>query len=115
MATAKPTNPLPFPRRLRRMAAALAVVAIVLFAWGWKALRADAVKDASYAARVACPCRFIAGRELSACRRGFEPGIGAVMLSEDAEAKSVTARTVLSVQTATFREGQGCRLEPWAD
>ena len=115
MATAKPTNPLPFRRRLRRIAAALALAALVLLAWGWKPLRADAVKDASYAARVACPCRFIAGRELAACRKDFAAEIGPVMLSEDAEAKSVTARTLLSVQTATFRPGQGCRLERWAD
>ncbi len=115
MATAKPTIPMPLRRRWRRTAAALAVVAIVLFALAWKPLRLDAVKDASYAARVGCACRFVAGRELSACRKDFEDEIGAVMLSENAEARSVTARTLLSAQTATYREGPGCRLERWKD
>ena len=37
-----------------------------------------------------------------------------VFLSEDAEAKSVTARVpLIASATATYREGFGCLLEPW--
>ena len=39
-----------------------------------------------------------------------------VMLGEDREARSVTAWFPLAArQTATFRAGQGCALEPWRD
>lgn len=96
-----------------------ALLAIGLVAWTWKPLTTNAVTAAAYGARIACPCRFIAGRELSDCRRDFVPGMRLpgmrlVVLSEDADAKSVTAWVpLLSSQTATFREGQGCLLEPW--
>ena len=37
-----------------------------------------------------------------------------ITLSEDAKARSVTARfPLLSSQTAQFREGEGCVLEKW--
>ena len=37
-----------------------------------------------------------------------------ISLSEDAEAKSVTASfPLLESQTATYREGYGCVLESW--
>jgi len=42
--------------------------------------------------------------------------MGLVTLSEDAEARSVTARfPLLSTQTATYRDGPGCQLQPWND
>jgi hypothetical protein len=101
---------------MRRVLLVIAVAAIAALAWLWQPLKARAVTGASYAARVACPCRFIAGRALSACHGDFEPGIGLAILSEDAEAKSVTAWVpLLASQTATFREGEGCQLEPWKD
>ena len=41
-------------------------------------------------------------------------GMELVILSEDAEAKSVTARfPLLANETATLRDGYGCVLEPW--
>jgi hypothetical protein len=91
-----------------------ALLALALLAWLWQPLTSNAVTAAADGARVACPCRFIAGRELADCRRDLEGGIGLVVLSEDAEAKSVTVWIpLLASQTATFREGQGCLLEPW--
>lgn len=117
MATAKPQLLEKQPRRWGKYAVFwLAVVAAALLAWFWKPLHAYAGLGASYGARIACPCRFIAGRELSDCRRDFEAGMGFVMLSEDADEKSVTASVpLLASETATFREGQGCVLEPWED
>lgn len=80
----------------------------------WPALRNYALTGTSYGARVACSCRFAGGRSISDCRKDFEPGMALVSLSENADAKSVTARYAMMFgQTATYREGWGCVLEPW--
>lgn len=87
-----------------------------MLAWFWQPLNSYAVTGASYGARVACSCRFVGGRELSDCRKDFEPRMELIMLSENEEARSVTARfPLLSSQTATYRKGEGCVLEPWED
>jgi hypothetical protein len=42
--------------------------------------------------------------------------MGLVSLSEDPGKKSVTAKfPLLARQTAFYREGEGCVLEPWAN
>lgn len=126
MATAKPKTPAtiapatsaPLPRRRfsRRWLAWSALVLLALGAWFWRPIHSRAVTGASYAAHIGCSCHFIEGRALSDCRRDFESGMQLVSMSQDAEAKSVTARfLLLSSQTATFREGQGCVLERWKD
>ncbi|MFM6949709.1 MAG: hypothetical protein ACKOW1_01660 [Novosphingobium sp.] len=85
-----------------------------LLGWFWAPLNAYAITGAAYGARVACSCHYLGGRSLDDCRKDFEPGMELVFLSRDAEAKSVTARfPLLATQTATYYEGQGCRLEPW--
>ena len=39
-----------------------------------------------------------------------------IILSEDLSSRSVTARfPLIARQTATYREGWGCVLEPWND
>lgn len=95
------------------------LVTVVLLGAGvafWTPLHGLAVTGASYGARVACSCRYAGGRDLSDCRKDFEPGMTLVSLSEDEAAKSVTARfALLAAQTATYREGQGCMLQPWND
>ena len=69
---------------------------------------------AAFGARVACSCRFVGGRELADCKKDFEPGMELVMLSEDAQAKSVTARVpLIASETASYRPGFGCQLETW--
>lgn len=124
MATAKtpapalPSTPTgPRPRFGRRRLIALALAALVLaLAWFWRPINGYAVAGASYGARVACSCRFVGGRSLEDCRKDFEPGMELITLSEDLESKSVTARFPgLARQTATYRPGEGCRLEPWQD
>ena len=68
----------------------------------------------AYSARVACSCRFVAGRSLEDCEKDKMAGMELVMLSENEEAKSVTATLPLvNRDTATFREGYGCVLEDW--
>lgn len=106
----------PPPRRRWRWRLALLVVALaaVPVAVFWKPIHGNAITGAAYGARVACSCRFVGGRPIGDCGKDFEPGMGLVTLSEDAEAKSVTARVpLLAKQTATYREGWGCVLEPW--
>lgn len=118
MATAKPFTHSERsgrrPHRARKAIVIAAILAAVLLAAFWSTVRGYAVAGASVGARVACSCRYVGGRQLSDCRKDFEPGMSMVVLSEDTEAKSVTARVpLLSRETATFREGEGCALEPW--
>lgn len=92
----------------------LVVLVAVVLVWFWPAIMGYARTGASYGARVACSCRFEGGRGLEDCRKDFEPGMGMVTLSEDSQARTVTARfLLLAKQTATYREGWGCQLEPW--
>lgn len=68
----------------------------------------------AFGARTACSCRYVAGRELSDCKKDFEPGMAAVFLRDDPENKAVTAYIpLLASQTAHFREGYGCLLDAW--
>jgi len=122
MAMAKP-SPSPKPvaspvqprRRYLRWVFAVLVLAALGGAFAWPQLHGYAVTGASYGARVACSCRFVGGRALGDCRKDFEPGMDLITLSEDPAARSVTARfPLLARQTATYREGWGCILEPWS-
>lgn len=70
--------------------------------------------SAAYSARVACSCRYVAGRPLDDCAKDKLAGMEAVTLVEDDETKSVTARfPLVASATATWRRGYGCVLEPW--
>lgn len=100
-------------RKLRLLAAVLGALAVA--AWYYYASLASYSRGAaSFAARTACSCHFIGGRDLSQCRDDLEPGMGLVMLSVNEDAKSVTARLLpFSSQKASYRKGWGCLLEPW--
>lgn len=99
--------------RLRMAVIGLGLIAAVVAVF-LSPIRSYATTGASYGARVACSCRFAGGRELSDCARDFEPGMELVSLSEDVEKRSVTARFAMTAsETATYREGWGCVLEPW--
>lgn len=101
------------PRRGRWVLLGLFVAAVAL-GWFWKPINGYAVTGASYGAHVACSCHFIEGRALGECRKDFEPGMGLVMLSANESAQTVTATfPLLARQTATYRAGQGCILQPW--
>ena len=69
---------------------------------------------AAYGARIGCSCRYIDGRELGSCKGDLEQGMGFVFLSENADAKTVTARVpLLASATAEYRKDWGCVLEKW--
>lgn len=84
--------------------------------WYWRAPIAGYTEvGAAFGARTACSCRYVAGRPIGDCKKDFEPGMALVVLSDDPETRSVTARVpLLSRATARYREGYGCLLEPWA-
>ncbi|WDA42353.1 hypothetical protein [Erythrobacter sp. BLCC-B19] len=68
----------------------------------------------AYSARVACSCRYVAGRPLDDCAKDKLAGMELVTLVEDDETRSVTARfPLVASATATYRKGYGCVLEPW--
>jgi len=114
MATAKHILSAPPRRRARAIAALVALAVLAALAWFWQPLSGYAMAGASYGARIGCACRFLQGREISACRADFERGMAPIVLSADEDAKSVTARfPLLARQTAAWREGEGCRLEKW--
>lgn len=93
----------------RRLVLLTVLAALAALAWFWRPLTAQAEAGAAYGARIGCSCRFVAGRSLEQCRDDFMPGMGLVMLSEDEEERSVTARVFpIASETARYRKGQGC-------
>lgn len=73
---------------------------------------------AAYGARIGCTCRYVSGLPLNQCRAAMsvEDGPSLLFLSEDEDNQSVTARVpMLANQTAYYRKGWGCVLEPWDD
>lgn len=108
MATAK--------RRTGNRLVWIGVAVVVLLAL-WAAFGSAAMgyghAAAAYSARVACSCRFVAGRGLEDCGKDKLAGMELVSLSEDAEAKAVTARMLVVRETARLQKGYGCVLDRW--
>ena len=116
MARAEQTLPRQHRRRSWRPVLWVLLAGILVLAWFWPTITGYMNTGSAVGARLACSCKYVVGRSLSECRRHFEPGMGPVWLTEDAEEKSVTARYLLfSAQTAVFTKGQGCVLERWPD
>lgn len=105
------------PGKSRRPLVVSVVVIVLLVAAGWSfraPIAGYTAAGTAYSAHVACSCRYIGGREMADCRKDKLAGMELVTLVEDAEAKSVTARfPLLSSDTATYRQGYGCVLEPY--
>ena len=115
MATVKQNPAIRSPWRGRMLLLGLALVAGLL-GFFWKPLKGYAETGAAYGARVGCSCRFVGGRSLGDCKKDFEPGMEFITLSDDVQSKSVTARfPLLASETATYRDGPGCQLQPWRD
>ncbi|WP_228242501.1 hypothetical protein [Porphyrobacter sp. GA68] len=100
-------------RRWWLLAAVAVLIAVMLFAWGG-AIRGYASAGTAYGARVACSCRFVAGRSLADCAKDKVAGMELIRLTEHAEAKSVTASfPLVRADTARLRPGYGCVLDRW--
>lgn len=103
--------------RSSRGLSVLVVAALVALAAGWYLqvpAQSYAGTGAAYAARVGCSCRFVAGRDIADCARDKLAGMELVTLVENVEDKSVTARfPLIASETARYREGYGCVLQPW--
>lgn len=94
----------------------LLVAALIAAAlWAYRApIQGYAGVSTSYAARVACSCRFVGGRTLEDCAKDKLAGMELVSLSENVDAESVTASIpFVDSVTAAKREGYGCVLEKW--
>ena len=95
--------------------ALLVVIAIAIVIW-WNrpVINGYANAGTAYAARVACSCRFVAGRSLADCEKDKIDGMELVSLADDTEAQSVTASfPLIASSTATHRAGYGCVLDEW--
>jgi len=117
MATAKTAVKNGAGRRRRGwLSIVLLVVAVAGGAyWMWREpIDGYAVAGASYGAHAMCSCRYIGGRDLSDCKKDFEPGMEFVFLTEDEDERTVTARVpLIASETARYSEGRGCLLDPW--
>ena len=84
---------------------------------GVLALRAGPIGEEAevavgYGARTACACRYLGNRDLASCATDFEPGMEMVRLSEDADARRITASVpLIASRSARFEAGYGCTLE----
>lgn len=106
-------------RRTRKWPWALLIIALILLGLVIvfrTTINGYAGAGTAYSARVACSCRFVAGRSLEDCEKDKLSGMELISLSADEEAKSVTARfPLIRSDTATYRKGYGCVLEEWHD
>lgn len=114
LATANPRS----SKLRRRVWLALLLIGALVVAWVvWgQGLRRTAAAGTAYGAHVTCSCRYIEGRSLDDCAKDKLEGMELVRFSEDQEVKSVTASVPLvASDTAEFREGYGCVMQPWED
>lgn len=113
MATAKTSAQRSRPTWLKVLLVLL--VAAGALAWFYREpIGGYAGVGTAFGARMACSCRYVAGRDLADCKKDFEPGMEMVFLSEDEDEKAVTAYVPLvASETARYRKGYGCVLEPW--
>lgn len=103
----------PARRRRRRILPGALLVLAIAGATYWYTQRESADAATAFSARIACSCRYLDNRELGACEDDLLPGMGLVMLSEDEEDKAVTAWLPLfGSDTARYKEGPGCVLDP---
>lgn len=86
---------------------------LVAFFFG-EALAGFGAAGTGYAAKTVCSCRHMASRSMDSCETDLTPNMWAIWLTEDEDARSVTATVPLIASTkASYQDGPGCVLEPW--
>jgi hypothetical protein len=104
------------PANRRGPAIALVMAALIAGALLWfrAPIAGYAHAGTAYGARVACSCRYAGGRSLEDCEKDKLAGMELVRLREDESEKSVTATfPLVASETARWKEGYGCVLDPW--
>jgi hypothetical protein len=85
------------------------LILAAVFAYNYSFIKGQLGIGTAYGARVACSCHYVGGRDLTDCKKDFEPGMEVIGLSLDDEKRRVTASVpLLASATAEFREGWGC-------
>jgi hypothetical protein len=101
-------------RRLAWGAAALVLLIAGGAFWYVQMRKPQLQLGVGYAARVACSCRYIDGRDLQTCYKDFEPGMEPITLTDDTETKTVTASVpLIASRSVKFDPVLGCQPEPF--
>jgi hypothetical protein len=104
-----PKGPLSRAQKIRYGLLAVLGLFLLWLIFSFAGIKGQAKIGASYAAHIACSCRYIEGRSLDACYADFEPGMGLVSLADDPDNKRVTASVPLLAHAVAERRGDfGC-------
>jgi hypothetical protein len=104
-----PKAPLSLGQKIRYSAYAVLALIVLWLIYNFSDITGQAKLGTSYAAHIACSCRYIEGRPLDACYKDFEPGMGLVSLADDPEHSRVTASVPLLATAVAERRGDfGC-------
>jgi len=91
----------------------IAILLVALIVWQLPSWRAQAEAGVAYGARIGCSCRYVQGRALASCETDFEPGMELVALTDEPEARGVTASVpLLASRRAHYAGASGCLLDP---
>jgi hypothetical protein len=92
------------------MAGIFCALAMVWVGYNFSSIKGQAELGTSYAAHIACSCRYIEGRPLDACYNDFEPGMGLVSLTDDQKNRRIKASVpMLAAAVAEYRSEFGCQ------
>lgn len=93
--------------------AVLALVGGSVWQFWLKEQMAFAQIATAYVAKQTCSCRFVAERSLESCLVDFTQDVSQLEVSEVPERRAVKASALgLIVETASYRPGLGCALDP---
>jgi hypothetical protein len=102
-------EPMSLSRKIRYGIYAVLALMVLWLIFNFSFIKGQAKLGASYAAHIACSCRYIQGRPLDACYKDFEPGMGLVSLADDPKHQRVTASVPLLAHAMAERRGDfGC-------
>ncbi len=105
-----PERALSLAKKIRYGLGALLALLLIWLTYNFADIRGQANIGASYAAHIACSCRYIEGRSLDQCYSDFEPGMGLVSLKDDPAKKRVTASVPALAHAVAERRGEfGCQ------